>query len=213
MTRKIKALGLALMAVFAMSAIVAQAASAVDFESNASTTILSASGSNHEFNVTGSEVRCATANFSGHVASSTTTKITISPVYTGCTAFAGFVSAKVTGFGHYGEEDTCDYVMHASGEVDLECEGSAEVMIDAGPCDAHIPEQTGLGTVSYENVANGDIKATININSITVSHTDGIFCTFSGSGEGKNGTLTGTSTVSGTTNGTTPVDIFYNDTE
>lgn len=212
MTRKFKALGLALMAVFAMSAIGTQAAPAADFEFAANTTILTAQGENHEFKVTNGPTTCYTANFTAHVNSNTETAITVTPVYTDCTAF-GFIGTKITGFGHYGEKETCDYVLKADGTVDLECKPNADVTVHAGPCVAHIPEQTGLGTVTYKNVANGDVEVGINITDITASHTDGLFCTsFSGSGEGKFGSLTGTSVVSGEKVDGTPVNIAHNAT-
>ena len=91
MNRNLRALGLALLAVFALGAIGAQAASAHEFKSDGQRSVIT--GANvgaHEFTV-GSvgTVSCSTAKFEGTVdagaGKTEVDEITIKPTYTGCT--------------------------------------------------------------------------------------------------------------------------------
>ena len=204
MIRNLKVLGLALVAVLAVTAVTASAASAASFTSESAKTTVSASQVGvQKFIVTGLEVTCTTATFHGEIEGTSAAGVTMTPTYTGCTAKAGIfnVEAKVTGFGHYGEANKCDYFIRANGKGDLECPAGQEVTVDAGTCQVHIPSQTELGTITFTNGTSGgkgDITASLNLSSVTANHTDGIGCPFNGSGEQATGTLTGEATVTGT---------------
>lgn len=202
MIRNLKVLALALGALFAMSAMVASAASAAEFTAGSDEiTITGKQATNNNFKVTKSEISCGIATFHGVIASSTTkaTSATVTPTYTECEDTVFHLTAKVTGFGHYGEGNNCDYVLQAAGTADLVCKAGTDVTVDAGTCIIHIPGQTGIGTVSYANGtgANGkeDVTVTLNINNIKGTHTDGFICPFEGGGSFTNGALTGTVTV------------------
>jgi hypothetical protein len=101
MVRKCKALGLALIAMFALSAFVAQGASAVPLtvelpagQKNAFYTG-DQGGGLHEFTTPNGSVKCTTAVFAAKTTvESTVNEITISPSYSGCSAF-GFATAHV----------------------------------------------------------------------------------------------------------------------
>jgi len=208
MIRNLKVLGLALAAVFAMSAMVASAASAANFTApSATTTIVGDQTTTHKLTVTGVGITCTDVSFHGVSGGTNVSSVTITPTYTGCTTDTLGLSAKVTGFGHYGESSTCDYVLYASGTADLVCAAGAEVGITAGTCSVKIPAQKGLGTITYTN-GKGDINASININNISGTHTDGFGCPFASSGSFSNGTLSGSSTVQGSSEGKT-VTISY----
>jgi hypothetical protein len=100
MIRKYKAFGLALVAMFALSAFMAQGASAVPL------TVEGLSGTNayytgdqdnglHEFITPNGSVKCTTAVFAAKTTVGTAVnEITISPSYSGCSAF-GFATAHV----------------------------------------------------------------------------------------------------------------------
>ena len=151
------------------------------------------------FSVTGQTVTCETEEYHGSVSGTSVESVTITPVYTGCTAF-GFVSAKITGFGHYGESEKCDFVLKASGALDLSCPAGKEMTIDAGTCTVHVPAQSNLGTVTFTagtREGKADLTLDINLTGITVSHTDGFGCPFSGSGEVPNASLTTKATAWG----------------
>ena len=205
MTRNLKVLGLALVAVLAMSATMTSAASAAPhngktaFTSDKDTTHVSANQTTtYKLKITNSEFVCEEVSFTGHVVAKTVTQVTIRPVFTGCSvSFIGIkVNGTVTGFGHHGEEKYCDFLVRANGTVDLVCPPGMEVTIHSGTCVMHIPPQTNLGTVTYTDEGN-HLKASTNITGITTNHTDPFGCPLTSGGHGTDGTLIGSSTVSG----------------
>jgi hypothetical protein len=106
MIRNYKAFSLALVAMFALSAFVAQGASAVPLTVNEGangTTFYTGDqdGSLHSFSTPNGEVNCNTAVFSGTSTGASVNELTITPTYSNCKAF-GFATAHVT---HHG----CNY--------------------------------------------------------------------------------------------------------
>jgi len=156
--------------------------------------------SQHTLAVTNQQITCNDLGFHGDSSSTTSPgSIRLAPRYTDC-LFGPGISAKVTGFGHYGETKTCAYVLRASGRASLACDAGAEVTIDAASCTIHIPAQVGLSSISYANGTSsgvGDVTATFNITNLEGTHTDGFLCPFQGGGAFTNGTLKGESTISG----------------
>lgn len=184
MSRYLKVLGLAFVAVLAMSAFASAAASAAQFmsEGNVSGSITAdqEASNPHVFTVDGTEVKCTTAHFAtmGAVPSPTAT-ITVHPEYSGCTAF-GFVNAEVTTTG-------CDYVLHADGGIDIvqgastpTCNG---IKVHALTCTVVVGTQNGLSAVSYENLAGGKVRIKASVKNIAANRTeDGFLCPLSGTG-------------------------------
>jgi hypothetical protein len=208
--RNLKILGLAFVAVLAMSAVASASASAAQFmsEGNVSGSITAdqEAGNNHVFSVDGTEVKCTTAHFAtmGLIASPTE-QITVHPEYSGCTAF-GFVGAEVNTSG-------CDYVLHASGSIDVvqgastpTCNG---ISVHAATCTVVVGTQNGLSSVSYENLANGTVRIKANVTGIKVNKTeDGFLCPLSGTGAGT-GTYTGNTLAEGKNAGGVKVPITW----
>jgi hypothetical protein len=202
MIRNFKALGLAVVAMLAMSAIVASAAQAeattAKFTAQDGTYPESFSGTNtagnEVFTTEGGSVECD-SSFSGSAAAASQT-VEAHPVYTNCKAF-GFLNATVTTTG-------CNYLFHITtklalhkyqAHVDVVCTGGAVITIVASTCEATVGAQTGLTTVDLETMTN---KAPA-VNDITVTATiptelggtkgikytvtkDGFLCPFGGTG-------------------------------
>jgi hypothetical protein len=200
MNRKFKAVGLALVAVFAMSAMIASPASATEFTAAKYTTTFHGeqpAGQKHVFEVNGANVECNTATFSGQIAGPTT-NLTVTPNYGGaggCTAFG--LNATVT------VPSTCDFVFHTeasglNGTVDVECTG-APITIDTAlnTCNTHVASQTGLKGVSYKN--NGEhVDVDAKVTGITATVTGTFLCPVVQKTETyKNASYTGTVTVKG----------------
>jgi len=187
MTRNLKALGLALVAVFAMSALVAGVASAAEFHSEVETTTIKASQSNtHLFKTTAGEVTCLSATFEGKQTTKTASSITVTPTYKEChiNFFGSKVSATVNMNG-------CDYTLYAAGTADITCPTKEAEVVAAG-CTIKVAGQTGLSSVSYSNIAKHiDINASLG--GIKYSHS-GFTC---GTGSGTAGTYNGTTTAEG----------------
>lgn len=205
MNRKLKAVGLALVAVFAMSAVMASGAQGAAGKFTASSYPAAFTGTQvvaHKFATTPGNVTCSGAAFSGEQAAATE-NLTVKAVYSGC-LLGGLVEAKVN-------MKSCDYVFHAgltvttngpiAGTVDVECSTANDeiAVTNAAGCEILIPQQTGLSKVEYtNNTGTGDV--TVNINVTGIKYTETKPC-IKGETETKvttNGVYTGTATISGT---------------
>jgi hypothetical protein len=189
MNRKFGALGVACLAVLAMSAIFGTAAQA-----NPTAHVFTAAkypatltGSNpvgkETFTTEGGVVKCA-SSFHGELTGRTQT-LTATPTYTGCEAF-GFVEAKVIMNG-------CNYLFHLTtlvpasttyqAHVDVVCPAGKVIEINAGTCKITIGGQNGLTTVDLQNVAGGKVSVTPTVANIGYTVTqDGFGCPFAGTG-------------------------------
>ncbi|HST70733.1 MAG TPA: hypothetical protein VLI94_13885 [Solirubrobacterales bacterium] len=178
---KLKTLGLAMVAVLAMSAFVASAAQAQYTASSYPTTATAESSlGNDVFTTEGGTVECA-SHFEGTLNEASTT-LTVTPTYTNCKAF-GFASATVTMNG-------CAYVFHrvskSSSDVTIECPAGKVITIVAGNCEVTIGAQGQLSSISTSN-SGSHVNAQANVSGIHYTVTkDGFLCTFTGTG-GKTG--------------------------
>lgn len=180
----LKSLGLALVAVLAVTAVVASAAQATP-EFTASAYPSTGTGSNEAggetFTTEAGTVRCD-SHFEGQLTEADST-LKVSPTYTDCAAF-GFLNAVV-------DTEECSYVFHATekveagvynSHVDVSCPEGQSIKISGGTCKAKIESQEGLTTVKTTNVI-GDITVQPNVPNIALIVTqDGIGCAFKGIG-------------------------------
>ena len=182
MKRNLKTLGLALIAVLAMSAMVASAAGAATFTATEGAKITATDSGSVKFTVTGTEVTCGNAVYTGTAPAASFASITVNATFSECkTAIS---SATILGFGA-GE---CDFVLYAGGTADLVCAAGKDVTISAGPCVVHIPGQIGLDTLGYSN--NGShVDINLGVTQINGNHTDGFLCPFGSSGNSSEGWL------------------------
>jgi hypothetical protein len=165
MTSKLKALGLALVAVFAMSAIVAQGAQAAKFHSNSERTVVTGeleSANPDEFSIAGFlTIRCEAAKFEGTIVGKEVDTSTITPTY-GNTAAPSKCKNTLTGHEVIVHTQHCAYVFHAAtnaeehGLTDVECSGATEnTFVLTDPADnftMKIGAQTNLNGVHYTNL-------------------------------------------------------------
>jgi hypothetical protein len=217
MIRNLKVLGMALVAMLAMSALGASMASADVFESEKETTnVTAAQKTANVFTTTAGTVQCSTTTFKGTVTSATkkAQTIKVAPTYSGCTGF-GFPATIHT--------EGCEYNLNitagsgiTTGTVDVECPAGKEITVTAisagvTKCTVHVPTQTGLKGVTYSSTGAGttrEIVVTIDITSeISYTHTPGSgigSCSPGGSGKGS---YTGTAQATGE-DGSGHVGIF-----
>lgn len=157
MNRKLKALGLALLAVFAMSAVAASGASAAQFHAEQEPVILTSDNDTaHVFTYGLGSVTCTTTTFDTTVATKTTSSITVTPVYGGCEFLEEPAEVKV---------NSCDYTFTAdtTGEhapVTVTCGAKPiEVVVPTlGNCTLTVGSQTTTNGVRYTNGGSGTTR-------------------------------------------------------
>lgn len=195
----LKALGLTLVAVLAMSVMMAPTASAhapASFTTTSGSTITATQIGQHQLTVTGQTIACGMATYHGTAPSTSFTSISLQPTFAECKSNLG-TSVTYTGFGKPGEAGKCWLAFNAVGSAAFECNGG-DVTVDAGPCVVHIPAQEfPAGSVVYSNGFSGikDIALQLNITEIKATHTDGFLCPFGSAGESSTGALEGESTM------------------
>jgi hypothetical protein len=212
MIRNFKALGLAVVAVLAMSAVVASAAQAeaTTAQFTAATYPTTFEGTNtagsEVFTTEGGKVECA-SKFTGSMSAASQTS-EAHPTYTGCKAF-GFLTATVN-------TEECNYLFHVTtktGEgkyqahADVVCPAGQSIKVSASTCKIEIKGQTGLTTVNFEN-SSGDLKVLANVGGIAYTVTqDGIGCPFNGTGAKTGGTYVTNESSPLTLVGSSAIDI------
>ncbi|HYG96177.1 MAG TPA: hypothetical protein VD741_03625 [Solirubrobacterales bacterium] len=197
MIRKIKALGVALVAVLALAAVLASAASAANYTASSYPTTGTGESAlgNDVFKTEAGTVECK-VHYQGTIAAASET-LTGSSTYSNCKAF-GFLSATVNTNG-------CDATAKApvgSGDKytatgNLVCPLGKSIEITAGTCVVAIGNQSSVGTVALVNqTASGDVTVQANLNSIAYTVTkDGIGCPFAGTGAKTGATYTQTNPI------------------
>jgi hypothetical protein len=211
MIRNFKALGLALVAMFAMTAVFSSAASA-DFESESSSPTISVSSKQMQSFKTSSTsentVECTNIEVdNGTVPGTQSTSVTVEPTYSMCENFLG-QSVDI-------DENGCDYTFNLSnsstkGSVDLECPTSTGIQITVGNiCRYEIDTQTSLGSIEYKNKGTSstrEVELVPSVTGITSTRTTSDFPFLCPNGS-STGTYTGNSTVTGSS-GSGHVGVF-----
>jgi hypothetical protein len=211
MTRNLKVLGLALVAVLALAATMASSASATNkyFHSNADSTSLTGEQTNvHVFKTTAGELTCEKAHFKGSQVGKTSQEVTINTIeYINChiIIFGSTVAMTV-------KTNECDYRFTAqktngvnieAETVHLICPAGKKIQISGAGCTVEVGEQT-LSKVSYSNVGEMvDVNA--DVANIVYNHS-GFTC---GTGSGNNGTYKGNVTVTSTDTAGNPTKTWY----
>jgi hypothetical protein len=198
MTRNLKALGLALVAVFAVSVVGASAASAAT-EFHAEKAPVTLTGSQHAgedvFTTDAGNVSCENASYAGSQATATALTSSAVATYTGCHATFGLnASIDVNG---------CQYIFHAdTKKVDISCAAGKVIAVTAPGCEITVGSQTGLSSATFTNVGAGTTREiTIDVGLAGIKyeeHNKGFFptCKFNTVAT-TNGTYNGAALVTG----------------
>jgi hypothetical protein len=218
MMRNLKILGLALVAVFAMSSVAASMAAADQFTAEAYPTVLTGKtdpgAAADLFTTTTGNVNCKSSTYTGTVSAATTT-VSMLPSYAECTAFGFPAVIDVNG---------CTYLFHVmggsstEGDVDLECTGGNQVTVTAigagtTKCTVHVGSQADItGTVKYINTGSGttrEVTLEVDIGGIDYSHTKGTGLGACTAGSATNGSLVAKGIVTGENEaGTAHLGVF-----
>jgi hypothetical protein len=198
MFRHLKALGKTLVAVFAISAMTATAASATDFLTTTKpTALMTGIGTEHIFQIGNTSFACTTAKFSA-TGTNNGSEVTVDPTYTGktnetphsatkCSASVGEVTDVQENGCHYkltGNTAGSDNGTDAT--VWIECPGGTEIQILSSlGVSIGIPQQTSTsGGVTYKNLANHSggsaIEITATLTGITFTCAPAFSCGLAG---------------------------------
>jgi hypothetical protein len=167
-------------------------ASSAGFEAESYPATFSGSSAWQQFAMEGGSLECE-ASFTGS-ASGLSNTLSLAPTYTNCKAF-GFASATVSTNG-------CTLVYGApSGSFGIACPAGNAITVSAGNCVVRIPAQSGLASVSYENVpisGRQGIAIDSNVTGLSYEVTkDGFLCPFAGTGSRTGGKHNGETLVQG----------------
>jgi hypothetical protein len=203
MTRKVKMLGLALVAVCAVGGAGAQGAGAAtdDFHAEeAPVTLTGSQEGEHVFTLEGNEFKCTTVTFHGTMSTTTATEITLTPHYTGCKFGSLNATMDTTGCHIILDGETTPSTGDA--HVYLDCT-SGNIKTTMSGCTITFNNDQTLTGVTYDNVDNngGDTRE------ITITHTvthlaysaSGFGCGLAGikTGAHTDGTYVGNTIVTG----------------
>lgn len=201
--RNAKTLGLALVAMFSISAVMAVGASADEFTAEKYPVTLtgeSEEGFSDEVGTTAGTMKCPKPTYQGTVSAGTdirTISVTPDAHDQACTAF---------GFPGTVDVNECKYVFHINtvgteGSVDFECPAGKEITMTAtsagtAKCTVHIPTQTKIpGTVKYSNTLSGG-TIDLNLTGLKYTHTGGTGVGACAAGSGT-GTLKARAVITG----------------
>jgi hypothetical protein len=216
MRRKLKALALALAAVFAMSAIAAGSAAAAvehEFHSEVEPTVVKGAGGSQEFTAGGVELTCPEVKFEGTVATRTTDEITVGIDYVGtganghCNGGGNTTNVRVADAGcHYRLDSDTTSGNPTNGEhanVALICDSGGITLEDTNTgLKLEVFNQTIEHAVHYDNEGSGstrDVKVTATAHGIEwVCENSAFFCSLAvGGTSGSDGTYKGDVTAKG----------------
>jgi hypothetical protein len=200
MNRKIKALGLALVASLAMSAMVASAAQAQFFHSSVAHTLASGSQvGNHVFTAGPGfgNITCTTANFHGTQSAQTVTSQTITATYSGCKDSVAGRTVHVPAVNY-----TFTAPKTATGASEVHVLNGFTFTITAGgglgECKVEIPAQTVSGIVYHNLGGTNGVTVTTSSTGVDSVTSGGFFNCGIANGPHTEGTYTGHTTMKGT---------------
>jgi hypothetical protein len=207
MHRKIKALGLALVAAFALTAVMASAASAAPgFTSSSSgtTTIHGVQNGNHEFAADEGfgGIKCKTATFAGTSSGTYQATQTVKPTYSNCEdSFGRPVHIKTNTLTYVFKVTGTDSKKTPIGEVHVSGDIELEITTGGTPCIVVINETQNNNGITYHNNANGTVTTTTESTNVRSTTSGGFFSCGTSNGLHTEGTYTGETVLTGTSGG------------
>ncbi len=161
------------------------------------------------FGIEGGSFSCKTLTAAGSITAGDvifgkSAQVTLTPSFADCTAL-GLLEVAVNTNG-------CSFVLHAgdsgtaTGEMDIACPSGKAIDVVAGSCKFSLSPQTGLAPITEANdvsTAPDSVSVGANAGGLDYVKTqDGMLCPFSGTGAKSDGTLTGSASLTGSSEGT-----------
>jgi hypothetical protein len=210
--RNLRILGLAFVAMLAMSAVMAAGASGNELTAEEYPATLTGvkdptEAAPDKLVLTAGNISCTTPKYDATLNKAETT-VSVTPSYTGCTSFGFPATVHING---------CTYLLHlgAAGStaatVDIVCPAGQEITITANPaehgltpkCTVHIKPQTLGGSVTIKNIGAGttrELTLEINLTNIHYTHTEGTGLGKCSAGTGATGSISAKAQVTGEKN-------------
>lgn len=203
MIRKLRTLGLALLAVTSIGALGTASASAALFHSEAApTSVKLTSTSTHTFAWEGGAVNCKSVEHTGSLSSKTAETITLSAFFsfTTCdltlTEWGTFINMTIS-------QNGCSFILNANGPVTISCPSEKGIEFEFGAlCTVKLLPQTASSASFVNN--EKDVTVTFGLKNLSYT-TSGALCE---GGSGSTGTYSGTSTAVGRNSGGTQVRFW-----
>lgn len=204
MRGNIKTLGLALVAVLAMSAVAASAAQALTqakFTADAYPAVIKGAqeGTENFLEATaGRKTECKTATYQATLTEAST-ELTVTPHYAECEASGVGTTVDLNGCDFRFTAGTNTSAEDSHGSADIVCPGPIKsITVTTFTCTVHIPAQNGLTGVTFTNKSASTVTVDVDItNQIKYTETDGFLCPFEGNTEGSDGDFVSKVTVHG----------------
>lgn len=218
MIRNLKALGLALVAMFAMSAMASSTASAQTTDlltSGINKTFLTGTSHDNAFKITSpaTEFKCTTAKFSGEIDKATVSEATVKASYNGTTNIVPHTTHCSSSVGQVTVDmNSCDYLLtgktdgkhnnvsNTHAQVHIVCGTAGDhIVITSGLCTVRVPAHTPTeGGVTFTTEGTpSTVKMNITVTGVTYTAHGG-FCGLGGiSTHGNNADYSGTVVVKG----------------
>lgn len=212
MIRTLKALGAALVAVFALSALLASAAQAEETPTfTASKSPVRETGSqtaNHVIKVNGGTIKCLEAKLVDEAGGSAM-MLLFQPTYAKCTLAGIAATINMNGCEYTFEPVTKKEEDKFVGTMGIVCPVGKAIEVSAGGCVVAISAQAGLSTVEFTNDTKAEPAAdeTWSTNLAGGQYTEGKLCP-GGGGTFNNLTYTGGTVVKGESEGGEPIGLW-----
>ena len=139
---RLKMLGVTVVAVLALTAVVASAAQAASFHSEleGTTTLNGTQTGNHVFNAAGATITCKNATFTGMQTGKVANDVTVAATYKNCSFLFFNVNVNMNG---------CEYKFHSNNTVDVVGASCKGITYEGAGCKVVVPAQSGLSTVGF----------------------------------------------------------------
>ena len=220
MSIKLKALGLGLLAVLAMSALAVTNASAIrsghfSQDSGGTATITGTQTSTHKVKFHtdhGTPIECTSAHYHGKATTATTQEILVTPTYSDCHTEGSATNIPVhTNECHFKFTSNSNASTHSPTEdatTGLVCPpGVSGVIVTHPNCTMRMPPQTVKGVTYTTITVNNKHAITLNVtvNTAITAHYEGGICIFLGTTH--QGSMTGSAIVEGFDSKGNPINL------
>lgn len=203
--KRLRNLGGLMLVSLAIALVGATTASAAQFTSGSSPTVLTASQQvKNILSVDTGQMECTENELAGTAVGQAFESVEMTPTYIGCTGFGFSMTVTMNG---------CRYKIYAAGTIDLVCPAGKDVAIDTAFnfCNVTVQPQTGLSSVSFTThaLSTGVHALVAHLAISNLKYTESGFACIASGKATTGGSLAGTLTIVGETEAGNPIGITH----